>query len=443
MIRGSVVRAKNLTLRRFVSTANSGTKFTTLTNGVTLATEVNPNATTAAVGLFYGGGSRSEHSYSNGLAALTTNLLASKNAPGVALSAQNSKEFNGVVAVSTNANVAEAAKLIASIASKPESAFDSANFDTIKALSASAAAASEANPKSKVLEHLNATAFQGYSLSLPTLGTQETVSHLIKDDVARFAKSHLVSNNVVIAASGNIDHEQLVNSLEASLNVANGPKPIVSPASFLGSEVRMRDDTMPKAYISIAAHGESLNSPYYQTAKVASQVFGKFDLSAAVAKFTSPKLASIVQDYDIVDSYEHFSTSYSDTGLWGFYAETSAIASIDDFVHFTLKEWNRLSVSVTDAEIARAKAQTKTALLKSLNSSADISSHIASDLLLTGHRTSVASALEKIDAVTKKDVKAWAQQNLWDRDVVISGTGQIEDLLDYMRVRNDMAMMRW
>jgi processing peptidase subunit beta len=33
----------------------------------------------------------------------------------------------------------------------------------------------------------------------------------------------------------------------------------------------------------------------------------------------------------------------------------------------------------------------------------------------------------------------FAQRKLWDRDVAISAVGQIEALLDYNRVRNDMA----
>ena len=52
-------------------------------------------------------------------------------------------------------------------------------------------------------------------------------------------------------------------------------------------------------------------------------------------------------------------------------------------------------------------------------------------------------AFEKIDAIKVNDVKEWGKSKVWDRDIVISGTGLIEDLLDYNRNRNEMAMMRW
>jgi ubiquinol-cytochrome c reductase core subunit 1 len=445
MIRGISVRSAiaNVASKRMVSTANAQTKYTTLSNGVTIATEQNPNATSSTIGVYFGAGSRSEHPYSNGIAALTANILGSGAENGVVLSSQNEKEFNGIVAQSTNDNIAAAAKTLGQIFSNPSAKLESADYAKAKASLVAQANAVENNPSTKVLEHLDASAFQGYSLGLPTLGTEDSIADLQIQDSERFLEKHLVGSNVVVAGSGNFDHEALVNAIEGQFNVKQGLKPQTKPASFLGSEVRMRDDTMPKAYVSIAAQGEAVTSPAYYVAKVAAAIIGDFDQSSTIAHYTSPKLASIVQDYHIVDKYTHFSKSYSDTGLWGFNAEISDVAAVDEFTHFALKEWNRLSISISNAEVARGKAAVKTALLAQLNSSNAIASDIASKVLLAGYRTSVSQALEKIDAITTKEVKQWAQAALWDRDIVISGTGQIEGLLDYGRNRNEMAMMRW
>lgn len=441
MIRG--FRLGSVAARRFVSTSNASTKFTTLSNGVTVASESNPHAQSATVGLFFGAGSRAENPYNNGVAALTSAVLGRGFENGVLFSSQSSKEANGIIAQSTNANAAVAASELAKLVSAAPEVIEKADFAAVKAAQIAQAAALEADSAKMILEHLNASAFQGYSLGLPTLGTVESIADLEKQDSLRFLEKHLVGSNTVIAASGNIKHESLVEALESSLKVTQGLKPAVPAASFLGSEVRLRDDTNPKAYVSIAAQGEGLSSPAYYVAKVGAAVFGDFDAKSAIAKFTSPKLASIVQDYHIVDKYHHFSTSYSDTGLWGFNAEISNIEQIDDFVHFTLKEWNRLTVSITDAEVARAKATVKTELLAALDSPLSIVSDIAIKVLLDGHRASISQALEAVDAITTKDVKKWASVALWDQDIVIAGTGSIEGLLDYNRSRNDMAMLRW
>ena len=445
MIRGSALRtsAKNLTARRFISSANSQTKYATLSNGVTVATENNPHAESATVGLWFGAGSRSEHPYSNGISALTANTLSNNVQNGVLFTSENTKETNGIIAQSTNENVKEAANAIANIVKNSTATLELNEFAKAKASLIAQANKLESIPSKMVLEHLNASAYQGFSLALPTLGTAESVQDLEVQDSVRLLERHLVGSNTVIAASGNINHDELVDTLESSLSIPQGLKPATKPATFLGSEIRMRDDTLPKAYISIAAQGEGITSPAYYVAKVASAIFGNFDHHSVNAKFTSAKLASIVQEYHIVDKYTHFSTSYSDTGLWGFNAEISNVGSVDEFVHFTLKEWNRLSISISDAEVARGKNAVKTALLAELNSTKAIASDIANKVLLTGYRNSLQEALERIDSITTKDIKSWAQVALWDQDIVISGTGQIEDLFDYNRSRNDMAMMRW
>lgn len=436
-------RTGAIVARRLVSTANVAPKLTTLSNGVTVATDSNPHASSAAVGLYFGAGSRHENPYNNGVGALTASLLGHGLKDGVLFTPYATKELNGVIAESTNSSAASAAKAVSSLISSYAEVIDKADYEAAKTAQIAKADTLEAQPSRMVLEHLNSTAFQGHSLGLPTLGTYEALSNLEKSDSLRFLDSTVLSNNVVVSASGNIMHDDIVAAVESSLKVAKGFKPVAPEVPFLGSEVRMRDDTIPKAYVTIAAQGEGVNSPAYYVAKVAAAVFGSFDHNAAIAKFTSPKLASIVQEYHIVDKYTHFSKSYSDTGLWGFNAEMSNIFAIDDFVHFTLKQWNRLTVSITDAEVARGKATAKVELLGSLNSPTANSADIATKILLSGYKTSVEQDLAAIDAITPKIVKDWASAALWDKDIAIAATGSIEGLLDYNRARNDMAMMRF
>ncbi|KAI5964351.1 COR1 [Candida pseudojiufengensis] len=443
MIRGSSILKNNIvSSRRFLS---NGIKYTTLSNGITVASETNPQASHSTVGLYYGAGSRSEHQYCNGVSALTTNVLVQKQDPstGVILSSHNDREYNGIIAETTNSNIEEAGKSISSIASNAEELINKSNFEDAKQQLIKQSNEIESNPKSRVLSHLASTAYQGYSLSLPIIGTTNSIKNLEQQDSLRHLSKHLVNHNVVIASSGNFDHEKLINVVEKNLKLNIASKPELKPAAFLGSEVRMRDDTMSKAYFSIAVHGEGINSPNYYIAKVAAAIFGNFNLHSTKAKYTSPKLASIVQEYDIVESYNHFSESWSDTGLWGYYAEIANKFTIDDFCHFSLKQWNRLSISISEAEVARAKAQVKTALVDELFSSKDITNDIAKKVLAVGYRHSIKEAFEKIDSITVKDVKHWGQAKVWDRDIVISGTGLIEDLLDYNRNRNEMAMLRW
>jgi hypothetical protein len=125
--------------------------------------------------------------------------------------------------------------------------------------------------------------------------------------------------------------------------------------------------------------------------------------------------------------------------LWGIYLVTEAITKIDDLVHFTLREWSRLSQSVSEAEVERAKAQLKASILLSLDGTTAVAEDIGRQIITTGRRLSPWEVEQQVGAITAKDVVRFANERLWDKDIAISAVGQIEGLLDYNRVRNDMS----
>lgn len=118
---------------------------------------------------------------------------------------------------------------------------------------------------------------------------------------------------------------------------------------------------------------------------------------------------------------------------------TDKFTRIDDLVHFTLREWSRLSYGVTEAETERAKAQLKASILLSLDGTTAVAEDIGRQIVTTGRRMSPEEVEKVVGAITEKDVMRFAREKLWDRDIAISAVGQIEGLLDYSRIRNDMS----
>jgi processing peptidase subunit beta len=155
--------------------------------------------------------------------------------------------------------------------------------------------------------------------------------------------------------------------------------------------------------------------------------------------YLGSKLSTFVHDHKLANSFMSFSTSYSDTGLWGIYLVTDAVTRIDDLVHFTLREWSRLSYSVGEAETERAKQQLKASILLSLDGTTSSAEDIGRQIITTGRRLSPEEVERVVGSVTAADVMSFAQRKLWDRDVAISAVGRIEGLLDYARIRNDMS----
>lgn len=120
---------------------------------------------------------------------------------------------------------------------------------------------------------------------------------------------------------------------------------------------------------------------------------------------------------------------------------TENVTNIDDLVHFTLREWSRLSQNVSEAEVERAKAQLKASILLSLDGTTAVAEDIGRQIVTTGRRLGPWEVDQIISKISAKDVMDFCNRKLWDQDIAISAVGQIEGLLDYNRIRNDMTRM--
>ena len=98
-----------------------------------------------------------------------------------------------------------------------------------------------------------------------------------------------------------------------------------------------------------------------------------------------------------------------------------------------------LSYGVTEAETERAKAQLKASILLSLDGTTAVAEDIGRQIVTTGRRLTPEEVERVVGDITEKDIMAFAQRRLWDKDIAISAVGQIEGMYDYSRIRNDMA----
>ena len=112
--------------------------------------------------------------------------------------------------------------------------------------------------------------------------------------------------------------------------------------------------------------------------------------------------------------------------LWGIYLVTENRTQIDDLVHFTLREWSRLSFNVSEAETERAKAQLKASILLSLDGTTAVAEDIGRQIVTSGRRMNPEEVERVIGSISNKDVMKFAQKKLWDQDIAISAVGAIE-----------------
>ncbi|KAI0265610.1 Metalloenzyme, LuxS/M16 peptidase-like protein [Gloeopeniophorella convolvens] len=427
----SVVR-RPAPLRSLATAVSQGpfTEVTTLSNGLTVATEAHPHAQTATVGVWIDAGSRAENDANNGTAHFLEHMafkgtgrrsqhaleLEVENL-GAHLNAYTSREQTVYYAKSFRKDVPQAVDIISDILqnSKLESSAVERERDVILREQQEV----DKQYEEVVFDHLHSVAFQGQALGRTILGPKKNILSIKRDDLASYIKTNYTADRMVLVGAGGVDHAELVKAAEKSfgtLPVSPSPIPLGRKAhpkpAFIGSEVRVRDDDLSTAHIAVAVEGVGWSSPDYY-----------------------PML------HNLANSYMSFSTSYSDTGLWGIYLVTENLANLDDLMHFTLREWTRMSIAPTSAEVERAKSQLKASLLLGLDGTTAIAEDIGRQLVTSGQRLAPAQIERAIDAVTPDEIKRVAQKYLWDKDFALAALGPIEGLLDYNRIRADMSSL--
>lgn len=95
-----------------------------------------------------------------------------------------------------------------------------------------------------------------------------------------------------------------------------------------------------------------------------------------------------------------------DTGQITIYAGTSA-EEIGDLTQITVQELKRAAEDMSEAEVARARAQIKAGMLMGLESPSSRAERIARLLAIHGRVPAVEETVERIDAVSTADVRRY------------------------------------
>ncbi|EIN12467.1 hypothetical protein PUNSTDRAFT_141164 [Punctularia strigosozonata HHB-11173 SS5] len=468
-VRGSLGRAlrgaarPQRPLRSFATAHNLGpfTEVSTLPNGLTVATEAHPSAQTATVGVWIDAGSRAETDATSGTAHFLEHMafkgtgrrsqhaleLEVENL-GAHLNAYTSREQTVYYAKSFRKDVPAAVDIISDILqnSKLESSAIERERDVILREQQEV----DKQLEEVVFDHLHSVAFQHQPLGRTILGPKANILSIKRDDLANYIKTNYTADRMVLVGAGGVDHGELVKLAEkhfSTLPVSPKPIPLGRLAhpktTFVGSEVRVVDEEMPTAHIAIAVEGVGWSSPDYFPMLVMQSIFGNWDRSLGSSPLLSSKLSHIISTHELANSFMSFSTSYSDTGLWGIYLVSENLMNLDDLAHFTLKEWTRMSIAPTDVEVERAKSQLKASLLLSLDGSTAVAEDIGRQLVTSGRRYTPKQIENAVDAVTTAEIQRVAQKYLWDKDIAIAAVGSINGLLDYNRIRADMSSLSY
>lgn len=197
-------------------------RITTLDNGLTVATDTMPDVRSITLGIWLNTGSRDELPTQAGMAHFmehmvfkgtpdhtATQLSAAFDALGAELNAYTTKEYTCFHARFVDECLPQVLPLMAEMVI--QSTFADEDIEPERKVVLEEIARSQDTPDDYVFDLFSDALMPTHPLGRPVLGTRELVASYTHDDCRAFHDAHYVTQNAVIAAAGNVDHEQLVS----------------------------------------------------------------------------------------------------------------------------------------------------------------------------------------------------------------------------------------
>jgi len=412
-----------------------------------VATEASSGETTT-VNVWVDTGSRNETNKSAGAAHFFNQLALNGtktrneaqikrdiNAIGGNLSISSSREHTLYSATVFKADISKTIDLISDV--MQNSVLDAKVIEQQRSAILKQLEADEYDYEQSIIEHLHETAFMETALGRPIKGSSDSVKNISRADIVDYIQSNFSGNRIVVSATGAVDHKQLVDLTQQHFgNVEErSNKSAFEPAIFTGSDKRIRFDSMGVAHVAVAFQSANWTSEHAFPLMLMQNILGSWKRTDSVAQHKASRFAQNVADSELAFSFKTFNNFYKDTGLFGVQLacpdnqlDNSMWALTDNLV--------RLCHDITDEEVEIAKTHLK----RSVNSDRV---NVGRQLLTYNRILSAAEVHQRIDHLTKEDVKAAANTYFNDEDHALAAIGPIFELPDYNWIRRRSHWVRY
>ncbi|MGY3462253.1 putative Zn-dependent peptidase [Bradyrhizobium sp. LM3.4] len=202
---------------------------------------------------------------------------------------------------------------------------------------------------------------------------------------------------MVVAAAGAVDHKQVVAEVEhrfASFEGTPGPKPQSAQFGKGGTKVVHRE--LEQAHLTLALEGVPQGDLSLFSLQVFTNILG--------GGMSSRLFQEVREKRGLCYSIYSFHAPYTDTGFFGLYTGTDP-ADAPEMMEVVVDIMNDSVETLTEVEIARAKAQMKAGLLMALESCSSRAEQLARHVLAYGRPQTAEELVARIDAVSVESTR--------------------------------------
>lgn len=266
--------------------------------------------------------------------------------------------------------------------------------------------------------HMNSL-WPGHALGRNILGTRETIAAMNRQAIIDYRMRHYVPDNLVIAAAGNLTHEQLVELSQLYwADVSGKSQTVVDLTPTFVAARLLQEKDIEQLHVCLGTPGVAHDSPQYYASHVLNNILG--------GGVSSRLFQSIREDRGLAYSVCSYPSSFRDTGLMTIYAGVSPENS-REVIEITNAILSDIRLNgVRPDEIKRAKEQLKAGLMFSMESSASRMSRVGRAEISSREYLSPEKLAAKVDAVSLEQLFELAQPLYQPETTCMTALGPVE-----------------
>jgi len=404
-----------------------------LDSGQRIITERIPSVRSVALGFWIGAGSRDETPSKAGMTHFIEHLLIKGtrsytaqdiaeifDALGGELNAATSREHTVVYVRVADHHLDQALDVMSDMVYAPVFA----DLDAEREVVLEEIAMYEDTPHELVHDLMSEAVFGDHPLGRPVIGTADVISSVGRRALTSYHQTMYRAGNVVVAAAGNLKHDELVGRLEKAQrkqakSPARGPRlrtPLVRPPR---PSMRFQRKKTEQYHVCIGAPGIGRSDRRRFTASVLDALLG--------GSASSRLFQEIREKRGMAYSVYTFASQYTDTGIIGFYVGTRA-ENLGDSLEIANEQIAEVAAGkLRKGELERAKENLNGRILLSMESTSNRMSRLGKSLISDTELLSIDRIAAEIDAVTSDSVAELAAVLLSSEKLSASGIGPSEE----------------
>lgn len=387
---------------------------TILENGVRILTRNIPHARSVSLGIWVETGARDESPAESGLSHFIEHMIFKGTARRTAF--QIAKEFDSIGGQTNaftsmestcyharvmDAHLSTMVDILSDIFLSP--VFDPVEVERERAVIFQEIGMTEDSPE-EYIHVLSENAFWGnHAMGQPITGTRENIMGFSAADIRNFFDRLYHPERIVIAAAGNLEHSRIVDLIGpafASVRKKNGFPPRTKPEGRKGVFLHPRDTE--QVHICLETGGLPATDHRRYAASLMNTILG--------GNMSSRLFQEIREQRGLAYSVYSFLSSYTDTGVNGFYAGTSADTAAEA-AGLILRALEKLKNTPVDvSELRDAMEYTKGSLMLAAESVDSQMVRLAQNEIHLGCHQSLEELIAEMEAVTPEDILALAQE---------------------------------